>query len=74
MSAKTAVLLTNLGTPDRLERASVKRFLKEFLSDPLVVRLPRILWIHCCMALSCRCAVVKHCKPTAGSGAQQAPR
>ena len=45
MSAKTAVLLTNLGTPDRLERASVKRFLKEFLSDPLVVRLPRIFWL-----------------------------
>ncbi|MDH3633178.1 MAG: ferrochelatase [Gammaproteobacteria bacterium] len=45
MSAKIAVLLTNLGTPDRLERASVKRFLKEFLSDPLVVRLPSIFWL-----------------------------
>jgi ferrochelatase len=45
MPAKTAVLLTNLGTPDQLERASVKRFLKEFLSDPLVVRLPRIFWL-----------------------------
>lgn len=45
MSAKTAVLLTNLGTPDRLDRAAVKRFLKEFLSDPLVVRLPRIFWL-----------------------------
>ena len=45
MSAKTAVLLTNLGTPDRLERAAVKRFLGEFLSDPLVVGLPRILWL-----------------------------
>ncbi len=44
MSAKTAVLLTNLGTPDRLDRDAVKRFLREFLSDPLVVRLPRILW------------------------------
>ncbi len=45
MSAKTAVLLSNLGTPDRLERAAVKRFLQEFLSDPLVVRLPRALWL-----------------------------
>jgi ferrochelatase len=45
MPAKTAVLLTNLGTPDQLERASVKRFLKEFLSDPLVVRLPRVFWL-----------------------------
>ncbi len=45
MPAKTAVLLTNLGTPDQLERAAVKRFLKEFLSDPLIVRLPRIFWL-----------------------------
>lgn len=45
MPANTAVLLTNLGTPDRLDRASVKRFLKEFLSDPLVVRLPRVFWL-----------------------------
>ena len=45
MPANTAVLLTNLGTPDQLERASVKRFLKEFLSDPLVVRLPRVFWL-----------------------------
>ncbi len=41
MSATTAVLLTNLGTPERLERAAVRRFLREFLSDPLVGRLPR---------------------------------
>jgi len=45
MPAKTAVILTNLGTPDALELTSVKRFLKEFLSDPLVVRLPRLLWL-----------------------------
>ena len=45
MPAKTAVILTNLGTPDTLELSSVKRFLQEFLSDPLVVRLPRLLWL-----------------------------
>ena len=45
MPATTAVILTNLGTPDRLKRSSVKRFLKEFLSDPLVVGLPRIFWL-----------------------------
>jgi ferrochelatase len=45
MPASTAVILTNLGTPDTLELASVKRFLREFLSDPLVVRLPRLLWL-----------------------------
>ena len=45
MSANTAVLLTNLGTPDHLGRASIQRFLREFLSDPLVVRLPRLFWL-----------------------------
>jgi ferrochelatase len=45
MPASTAVILTNLGTPDTLELGSVKRFLQEFLSDPLVVRLPRLLWL-----------------------------
>jgi len=45
MPARTAVILTNLGTPDSLELGSVKRFLREFLSDPLVVRLPRLLWL-----------------------------
>ena len=45
MPVKTAVLLTNLGTPDRLERASVRRFLQAFLSDPMVIGLPRLLWL-----------------------------
>ena len=45
MPQSTAVLLTNLGTPDRLDRPAVKEFLREFLSDPLVVRLPRIFWL-----------------------------
>lgn len=44
MPATTAVLLTNLGTPDTLSKASVKRFLKQFLSDPRVVELPRMPW------------------------------
>jgi ferrochelatase len=44
MSLKTAVLLTNLGTPDSLDRAAVKRFLKQFLSDERVVEMPRLPW------------------------------
>jgi len=44
MSPKTAVLLTNLGTPASLDRSSVKQFLKEFLSDPMVVEIPRLPW------------------------------
>ena len=45
-SIKTpGVLLANLGTPDAPERKPVARFLREFLSDPRVVDLPRYLWL-----------------------------
>jgi ferrochelatase len=36
-SGKTAVLLINLGTPDAPTAPAVRRYLKEFLSDPRVV-------------------------------------
>ncbi|MGE5337162.1 MAG: ferrochelatase [Gemmatimonadota bacterium] len=42
---RTAVLLVNLGTPDAPEPAAVRRYLKEFLSDPRVVEIPRALWL-----------------------------
>lgn len=42
---KVGVLLTNLGTPEALNKKAVRRFLREFLSDPRVVELPRLLWI-----------------------------
>lgn len=38
------LLITNTGTPDSPAIADVRRYLKEFLSDPRVVRLPKILW------------------------------
>lgn len=38
------VLLVNLGTPDAPEPGAVKRYLREFLSDPRVVEVPRLLW------------------------------
>ena len=41
---KTAVILVNLGTPDGADRRSVARYLREFLSDPRVVEVPRLLW------------------------------
>lgn len=41
---RTGVLLTNLGTPDAPGRAELRRYLKEFLSDPRVVEYPRVLW------------------------------
>lgn len=42
--AKTAVVLINLGTPDEPVSASVRRYLKQFLSDPRVVEIPRPVW------------------------------
>ena len=41
---KTAVVLVNLGTPDAPTTAAVRRYLKEFLSDPRVVEIPRAVW------------------------------
>lgn len=39
------VLLANLGTPAAPEPAAVRDFLAEFLADPMVVDLPRWLWL-----------------------------
>ena len=43
-SPRIGVLLVNLGTPDAPDAPSVKRYLREFLSDPRVVEIPQILW------------------------------
>jgi ferrochelatase len=39
------VLYCNLGTPDSPSTADVRRFLREFLSDPRVVEIPRLIWL-----------------------------
>ena len=41
----SALLLLNLGTPDAPTAPAVKRYLAEFLGDPRVVELPRLLWL-----------------------------
>ncbi len=41
---RSAVVLVNLGTPDAPTRWAVRRYLKEFLSDPRVVEIPRAIW------------------------------
>lgn len=43
--SKTGVLLVNLGTPDAPTPGAVRRYLREFLSDPRVVEIPRWLWL-----------------------------
>ena len=43
-SGAIGVLLVNLGTPDGPDPASVKRYLKQFLSDPRVIEIPKLVW------------------------------
>lgn len=41
---KIGVLLLNLGTPDATDYWSMRRYLKEFLSDRRVIEIPRAIW------------------------------
>ncbi|HEY1043588.1 MAG TPA: ferrochelatase [Telluria sp.] len=41
---RTAIVLVNLGTPDAPTPKALRRYLKEFLSDPRVVEIPRLVW------------------------------
>lgn len=43
-AGKLGVLLINLGTPEAPTASAVRRYLAEFLSDPRVVEIPRVLW------------------------------
>lgn len=38
------ILLTNLGTPDAPTTRAVRKYLAEFLSDPRVIEVPKVLW------------------------------
>lgn len=43
-TAKTGVLIANLGTPDATDYWSMRRYLNEFLSDKRVIDYPRWKW------------------------------
>lgn len=40
----TGVLLANLGTPDAPTAKALRPYLRQFLSDPRVIELPKLLW------------------------------
>lgn len=42
---KVGVLLVNLGTPDAPTPSALRRYLGEFLSDPRVIEIPRLVWM-----------------------------
>ena len=41
---QAGVLLANLGSPAAAKASAIRSFLREFLADPRVVELPRLLW------------------------------
>src|SRR5262249_6022349 len=43
--ARVGILLINLGTPEAPNTPAVRAYLREFLSDPRVVEIPRALWL-----------------------------
>src|SRR6187455_1509535 len=43
-SGRIGVLIVNLGTPDATDYWSMRRYLKEFLSDRRVIETNRVLW------------------------------
>lgn len=43
--SRVGILYCNLGTPDEPKPAAVRRYLREFLSDPRVVEIPRLVWL-----------------------------
>lgn len=41
---RVGILLLNLGTPDAPTAKALRPYLKQFLSDPRVVEIPRVVW------------------------------
>ena len=41
---KIGILITNIGTPDKPNKEALKTYLKEFLSDPRVIEIPKLIW------------------------------
>ena len=41
---KLGILLINLGTPEAPTAAALRPYLKQFLSDPRVIEIPRLAW------------------------------
>lgn len=44
LQTRTGILLVNLGTPEAPTAQALRPYLKEFLSDPRVVEIPRAVW------------------------------
>ncbi|MGQ3051008.1 MAG: ferrochelatase [Roseateles sp.] len=45
LATDVAVLFCNLGTPDAPTAPALRRYLAQFLADPRVVELPKLIWL-----------------------------
>ncbi|PTT82786.1 ferrochelatase, partial [Pelomonas sp. HMWF004] len=45
LGTDVAVLFCNLGTPDAPTAPALRRYLAQFLADPRVVEIPKLLWL-----------------------------
>ncbi len=43
-NTKLGILLTNLGTPDAPTAPALRTYLRQFLSDPRVIEIPKVIW------------------------------
>ncbi|MEY3739536.1 MAG: hypothetical protein RLZZ192_211 [Pseudomonadota bacterium] len=41
---RVGVVLVNLGTPEAPTATAIRKYLREFLSDPRVIEIPKLLW------------------------------
>ena len=41
---RVGIMLANLGTPDAPTAKALRRYLRQFLSDPRVIEIPRVIW------------------------------
>jgi len=53
-SGKVGVLIVNLGTPAGTDYWSIRRYLREFLSDRRVIETPRVIWAPILQAILLR--------------------
>jgi ferrochelatase len=44
IEGRTGVLVVNLGSPDAPDAPSLRRYLRQFLGDPRVVEIPKLIW------------------------------
>src|SRR5436190_2205179 len=66
-ASRAGVLLLQLGTPEAPTADAVRPYLREFLTDPRVIELPRLLWRRVLHRLGARCLPRSRARPAGGA-------